>query len=214
VEVDRVLRELGGDAETILRLDRSVSTGLHQAAIEIDATLLLLGWPGRDDIRARMVGATYGEIIAATSVPVAIAALQPGTAVGRVVLYSVDRELVPGHRPTMALALELAATLSRQREQPLLIGPVPPSALAAADLTVPTNAEHAPGEKDLEIWSAAVSRPGDLVVIPIHDTSIRPTAVRVHASGRSVLAVSQNPETSVASVVSPMNLPVGRSLGT
>jgi hypothetical protein len=29
-----------------------------------------------------------------------------------------------------------------------------------------------------------------------------------------VLAVSQNPETSAASVVSPMNLPVGRSLGT
>jgi hypothetical protein len=45
-EVDRVLRELGGDAETVLRVDRSVSTGLHQAAIEIDASLLLLGWPG------------------------------------------------------------------------------------------------------------------------------------------------------------------------
>jgi Kef-type K+ transport system membrane component KefB len=214
VEVDRVLRELGGDAETILRLDRSVSTGLHQAAIEIDATLLLLGWPGPDDIRARMVGATYGEIIAATSVPVAIAALHPGADVGRVVLYSVDRELVPGYRPTMALALELAATLSRQREQSLLVGPVPPSTLTNAGLVVPSTAVHAPGEDDLEIWASAVSRPGDLVIIPIHDTSIRSTAVRVHRSGRSVLAVSQNPETSAASVVSPMNLPVGRSLGT
>ena len=45
-DVDRVLGELGGDAETMLRLDRSVSTGLHQAAIEVDASLLLLGWPG------------------------------------------------------------------------------------------------------------------------------------------------------------------------
>jgi Kef-type K+ transport system membrane component KefB len=50
-EVDRVLRVLGGDAETLLRVDRSVSTGLHQAAIETDASLLLLGWPGPDDLR-------------------------------------------------------------------------------------------------------------------------------------------------------------------
>jgi hypothetical protein len=76
-EVDRVLRELGGDAETMLRVNRSVSAGLHEAAIEIDASLLLLGWPGPDDLRARMVGATYSEIVAATSVPVAIAALHP-----------------------------------------------------------------------------------------------------------------------------------------
>jgi Kef-type K+ transport system membrane component KefB len=47
------------------------------------------GWPGPDDLRARMVGATYGEIVAATSVPVAIAALHPGSREGRVILYSV-----------------------------------------------------------------------------------------------------------------------------
>jgi hypothetical protein len=49
-------------------------------------------------------------------------------------------------------------------------------------------------------------------VIPILDTTIRSAAVRVHGSGRSVLAASQNPETSSASVVSPMNLPVNRTL--
>ena len=35
-DVDKVLRELGGDEETVLRVDRSVSAGLHQAAIESD----------------------------------------------------------------------------------------------------------------------------------------------------------------------------------
>ncbi len=212
--VDRVLRELGGDAETLLRLDRSVSTGLHQTAIEIDASLLLLGWPGPDDLRARMVGATYGEIVAATSVPVAVAALHPGSDEGRVMLYSAARELVPGNLPTMALALELASTLCRHREEALIVGPVAPSELAIAGLTVPQTAEHRDGAEDLEAWVAAVAQPGDLVVVPIHDTSIGPAAIRVHRSGRSVLAVSQNPETASGSVVSPMNLPVGRSLGT
>jgi Kef-type K+ transport system membrane component KefB len=212
-EVDRVLRELGGDAETMLRINRSVSTGLHEAALEIDASLLLLGWPGPDDLRARMVGATYREIVAATSVPVAIAALHQGTGHGRVVLYSIARELAPGKLPTMTLALELASTLARRRDQALIVGPVVPSALAAAGLTTPPMVEHRGGAEDLEGWVAAVTLPGDLIVVPIPDTSIRPAAIRVYRSGRSVLVVSQNPETSSASVMSPMNLPVGRTLG-
>jgi nucleotide-binding universal stress UspA family protein len=213
-EVDRVLRRLGGDEETALRIDRSVSTGLHQAALETDASLLLLGWPGPDDLRARMVGATYGEIVAATSVPVAIAALQPGGERGRVILFSTSGELVPGNLPTMSLALELASALARDGDDGLVVGPVAPSDLADAGLTVPPTARHIAGPGDLEAWVAEVSRPGDLVVVPIHDTSVGPSAIRVHRSGRSVLAVSQNPETSAAAVVSPMNLPVGRSLGS
>jgi nucleotide-binding universal stress UspA family protein len=211
--VDRVLRELGGDAETMLRVDRSVSTGLHQAAIELDASLLLLGWPGPKDIRARMVGATYSEIVAATSVPVAIAALHPDADSGQVILYSVAHELIPGNLPTMTLALELASTLSRQRDQRLIIGPVAPSELGVAGLMIPETAEHRDGTEELETWAAAVTSPGDILVVPIHDTSIGPAALRVYHSGRSVLAVSQNPETAAASAISPMTLPVGRSLG-
>jgi Kef-type K+ transport system membrane component KefB len=211
--VDRVLRELGGDAETHLRVDRSVSTGLHQAAIETDASLLLLGWPGPGDLRARMVGATYTEIVAATAVPVAVAALHPGEAAGRVILFSAARELLPGNRPTMSLALEIASTLAKQREQALLVGPVPPVDLEAAGLTIAPTCEHQSGAEDLEEWVAAATRPGDLVVVPIHDTSIGPAAIRVYGTGRSVLAISQNPETSAAAVVSPMNLPINRSLG-
>jgi Kef-type K+ transport system membrane component KefB len=212
-DVDRVLSELGGDAETMLRVNRSVSAGLHEAAIEIDASLLLLGWPGPDDLRAQMVGSTYSEIVGATSVPVAIAALHPDVGEGRVILYSVARELVPGYLPTMALALELASTLSRQRDEALVIGPVAPSALQEVGLTPPLTAEHRDGVEDLDEWAAAVSRPGDILVVPIRSTSIGPAAIRLYRSGRSVLAVSQNPETSAASVVSPMNLPLDRTLG-
>ena len=212
-DVDVILRKLGGDAETLLRVDRSVSTGLHQATIETDASLLLLGWPGPEDLRARMVGADYGEIIAATNVPVAIAALHTDNERGRVILYSAARELLPGNLPTMALALELATTLSHHRGGELVIGPVPPSELSTAGLTVPATAEHRDGDKDLEAWVAAVTCPGDLLVVPIHETSIGTAANRVYRSGRSVLGVIHNPETSSAAAVSPMTLPVGKSLG-
>ena len=212
-EVERVLRELGGDADTMLRVDRSVSAGLNQAAIETDASLLLLGWPGSEDLRSRMVGANYDEIIAATSAPVAIAALHPSTDGGRVFLYSVARELVPGNLATMALALELASTLSRKRDGELVIGPLSPSELTTAGLTVPSTAEHLDGDEDLEAWVGAVTSPGDLIVMPFHDASIGITANRIYRTQRSVLAAIHNPETSAASAVSPMNLPVGRTLG-
>jgi Kef-type K+ transport system membrane component KefB len=213
-EVDRILRELGGDAETMLRVGRSVAAGLHQAAIETDASLLLLDWPGPGDLRSMMVGATYSEIIAATSVPVAVAALHPGADTGRVFLYAESRELAPGNLPTMVLALEVASTMCRQRDEPLVIGPVAPADLALAGLTIPSTAEHRAGAPDLEAWVAEVTQPGDLVVVPIHDTSIGSTANRVYRTQRSVLAVIQNANTSLASVATPMTLTVGRSLGT
>ena len=213
-EVDRVLRELGGDAETLLRVNRSVSAGLNQAAIEIDASLLLLGWPGPDDLRTRMIGGTYDEIIAATSVPVAIAALHPDTDQGRIVLYSTDRDLAPGNLPTMTLALEIATTLSRHRDQPLIIGPITPPELNAAGLRTPPTTEHHHGTTDLDRWASDATRPGDLLVIPIHDPTIGQSAIRIHHTHRSVLAINHNPETSSTATASPMNLPIGRTLST
>ncbi len=132
------------------------------------------------------------------------------------ILYSTARELVPGNLPTMTLALDLASTLSRQWETQLILGPLAYSDLEAVGLSTSQSAEHGVGVgvDDLEAWVAAVTRPGDVVVVPVHDPSVGPALIRVFRSGRSVLAVSQNPEISAASVVSPMNLPVGRSLGT
>ncbi|MCU0311141.1 MAG: cation:proton antiporter [Acidimicrobiales bacterium] len=213
-QADQALRELGGDEETLLRVDRSVAGALHQAAIEHDASLLLLQWPGPGDLRARMIGATFGEIITATSVPVVIAGLHPRSGGERIVVYGTHQDLVPGNRPTMALALEVASALCRRRDEPLVIGPVPPSALEDAGLTIPPTADHREADEDLETWAAAVTRPGDVVVVPIHDRAIRNDAIRVYQSGRSVLAVNQNPEASSGPATSPLNLAVGRSFAT
>lgn len=113
----------------------------------------------------------------------------------------------------MALALEVASTLRRRRDVELAVGPIAPSELTSAGFTVPHPTVHRDGDEDLEAWAAAVTQPGDLIVVPLHDTSIGAAANRVHRSGRSVLAVIHNPEASPAPALSPMNLPIGRSLG-
>ena len=149
-QADQALREPGGDEETLLRVDRSVAGGLHQAAIEHDASLLLLQWPGPGDLRARMIGATFGEIITATSVPVAIAGLHPRSGGERIVVYGTHQDLVPEPAHDGARGLEVGVRACRRRDEPLVIGPVPPSALDDAGLTIPPIADHREaGEDDL-----------------------------------------------------------------
>jgi hypothetical protein len=92
----------------------------------------------------------------------------------------------------MTLALELASTLSRHRDQPLIIGPAAPSALEAAGLPPSPSAEHRDGAADLEEWAAAVTRPGDLLVVPIHDTSIGPP--RSGCTGSGPIGARRQPE--------------------
>jgi hypothetical protein len=58
-----------------------------------------------------------------------------------------------------------------------------------------------------------VARSGDILVIPIHDTAIGQQAIRIHSSGLSVLAVSQNPETSASVRGQPDEPPRGSVVG-
>ena len=67
---------MGQDAETQLRVDCSVASGINRTAIEDDSSLLLLAWPGPTNFRSQVLGASYSEIVASTSVPVLIAALR------------------------------------------------------------------------------------------------------------------------------------------
>ena len=72
---DAALKRAGQDVETDLRIDRSVAAGLNRAALQAESSLLLLPWRGRRDVLTALLGASYSEIVAATSVPVAIAAI-------------------------------------------------------------------------------------------------------------------------------------------
>lgn len=82
-----------------------------------------------------------------------------------------------------------------------------------AGLTIPPTPVHREAGEPRDL-AAAVTRPGDVLVVPIHDRAIRNDAISVYESGRSVLAVSQNPEASSGPVASQLNLAVGRSFAT
>jgi hypothetical protein len=212
-ELTQLVRELGQDTEAVLHIDRSVAAGLHRATVETDASLLLLGWPGPEGVRAWMFGAGYSEIIAATSTPAAIAALH-GSQRNRTVLVARPVDLLPGNVLNLQLGLELATALARHDDEPLVVGPVAPAALAAAGLELPDGVEHREGADDLAGWAAANTGPGDLVLFSLGDLSLAPAAIALHESGRSVIGVTSNPESDAETRTNPMSVPVQSTLAT
>ena len=72
--------------------------------------------------------------------------------------------------------------------------------------------EHREGPDDITDWVAENTQPGDLVILPLRDMELRPSAIKIFDSGRSVLAVTHNPESQSALNGSTMTLPVGGSI--
>lgn len=203
---DRVLRRVGQDVETQLRADRSVSSGINRTAIEHGSSLLLLGWPGPRKIRSHVLGASYSEIISATSVPVLIAALHDHVAPHpRVAL--VAHNVVPGSALSLSLGAQVGSVLTG-KDHPLLVGPASSEDIAALGVTLPEDTEFRDGG-DLADWVNANTDPGDVVIVPFVGVALRPVAEKIYDSGRSILAVAQNPGSQSAFGGSTMSLPIG-----
>ena len=49
-----------------------------------------------------------------------------------------------------------------------------------------------------EDWAATNTQPGDLVILPVRDLEFRSAAIELFESGRSVFAVTHNPESQSA----------------
>ncbi|MDX2378732.1 MAG: cation:proton antiporter [Acidimicrobiia bacterium] len=209
---DSVFRQAGQDVETMLRINRSLATGLSSAAVETDASLLLLPWLGREGAHSALFGASYSEVIAASAVPVAIAAFHDSSDGGhrRAFLLVRDSDLDPGQEPALRLAAQFAHDLVG-RDQVLRVGPLSPDSLVRAGVSLPEHVEHAPGPDDPEAWAEDQTRQGDLVIVPFHALEMRPPSIRIFDSGRSVLAVTHNPESQLGLSASTLTLPVGSS---
>ncbi len=210
-EADQILKRLGQDVETELRIDRSVATGLSQSAIEAESSMLLLSWPGPEGVRAAVLGANYAEIVRATALPVGIAALHD-TPPRRVVLVARPSDLVAGEVPTLQLGVETAATLTGG-DDPLIVGPLAPDAIAGTGIALPERVEHRDGPAGIVAWVAEATEPGDLVILPMRDAELRAAAIGVFESGRSIMGVAHNPSSLSGLTGTPMTLPVAGSLG-
>lgn len=209
-DVDEAVARLGLDAETRIRLDRSIATALNRAALESESSMLLLPWTRRDRLRGWLVGSDYQEIVSATALPVAIAAVHDPP-YGTIALFAGDDDLAPGQLPSLRLAAELATGLLTD-EHLLKLGPATREALVAREVLLPSAVVSCPEPRRLIDWALANTESGDVVVLSFVDLSLRSAAIDLFETGRSVVAITHNAESASRLQRSTMSVPVGGSM--
>ena len=68
-------RELGVEAEPLLRIDDDIAHGISRASRETHANLIVMGWGKRTGLRARMFGNVIDSVLWAAHCPVAVTRL-------------------------------------------------------------------------------------------------------------------------------------------
>jgi len=204
---DTILRQAGQDVDTELRIDRSVAFGLHRSALQDDSTLLILPWTTGQRVRSHLLGSRYSEIVAATSLPVMIAALHPSLDLRQANVALIAHDVSLGGRPSLQLGADVCGALVG-RDRPLVVGPAAGDALDHLDLDLPEHTLHQPGDDVVE-WVEAHTQVGDIVVAPFVGTTIRSAARKIHRLGRNVLAVAANPAAQPTRGASTMSIPPG-----
>lgn len=208
-ESDDLLRRLGGDVETVMRIDRSIATGIHRASIESDSSLLYIPWPEVGGLRSRLLGGGYSEIVAMSSIPTVIAGIQDEP-FDRIVVLARPSDLLPGNVPTLLVALELAARLAG-RGDATVVGPVGRDQIEGAGIVLPDDMyDFRPSDKATS-WLRETATSSDLVIAPI-DEQINASLITLFEAGVSVVAVGYNQASQSTLSGGNLTFPVGGTL--
>jgi len=186
-EIDESLHSLGLEGDSRVRVDRNLAEGISQAAIENNASLVLLQWPGPRPVTQFLVESLADEVTRTVDCPVAVVAISDSPP-ERVVLAISERDLQPSRIDDLHTAVSIAAAAAPGK--PLIIGPVIPEQLAEAGIVLPERVEYKPGQVDKAEWAEQTSSKGDLVVLVSHGRSFGRNSVEIQELGRSVVAVA------------------------
>lgn len=83
-------RELGVEAEPLIRLDHNIAEGISHASREKDASLIVLGWGRRMGLQARLLGNVIDHVLWSAHCPVAISRLLDSPLTMQRILVPID----------------------------------------------------------------------------------------------------------------------------
>lgn len=185
--IDNSLHGLGLDGDTRIRFDRAVAEGISRAALENDASLVVLGWPGTNRVSSSLVESVADEVSRLVECPVAVAAMVDEP-FDRVLLGITRKDLKASRVEDLQTAVSIAVAVSSQSE--LVFGPVDRDQLIEAGIELPKNAEHHAGEESALTWMEGLSKAHDLLVAVSRGRAFGSPASHVHDLGLSVVAVA------------------------
>lgn len=109
-------REVGVEAEPLIRIDDSIAQGINRASREQDASLIVMGWGQRSGFQARLFGSVIDSVLWASHCPVAISRLLDSPT-------NLQRILVPLENltPQSTWAVRFAATLAEASQAQMTV---------------------------------------------------------------------------------------------
>jgi Kef-type K+ transport system membrane component KefB len=186
-EIDDTLHSLGLEGDSRIRVDRSLADGIRQAALENDASLVLLGWQGPRAITTYFVESLADEITRMVECPVAFAAISESPP-ERVVLAISKHDLTAPRVDNLLAAISVANAVAAHH--PLIVGPANPEMLAEVGINLPEKAEYIPGDIGVIQWVEQISDENSLIVSVARGWAFDRIAAEIHRRGCSVVAVT------------------------
>ncbi len=112
-KAEAISRELGVEAEPLLRIDDAIAQGITRASREQNASLIVMGWGQRTGLRARLFGNVIDNVLFAAHCPVAVTRLLESPTKFQRILVPVENLTGQAIRP-VRFALMLAAANGSQ----------------------------------------------------------------------------------------------------
>jgi hypothetical protein len=184
--IDDELHALGFEGDGRLRIDRSLAEGISGAAIESNASLVLLRWPGPQPFTQYFAETLSSEVSKLVECPVATAAVLESPP-DRVFLAVSKRDLTPSRVDALRAAVDLASAAASNHQ--LVVGPAAPELLIKAGMTLPEWVEHKAGESELFAWVEQNSNEHDLIVAVFRRRFGSRIITGLHDFDRSVVTV-------------------------
>jgi Kef-type K+ transport system membrane component KefB len=186
-EIDETLHALGLEGDSRIRVDRSLSDGITQAALENDASLVLFGWQGPRPITTYFVESVADEVSRLVECPVAVAAISE-TAAEQVLLAISKNDLNASRLERLKAAVRIAT--SAAAHHPLVVGPASPAELVEAGINLPERTEYKPGDMGVIPWVEQTAQKNSLIVSLSRGWSFDRIATQTKQAGCSVVAVN------------------------
>jgi Kef-type K+ transport system membrane component KefB/nucleotide-binding universal stress UspA family protein len=187
-EIDETLHALGLEGDSRIRVDRSVSDGIKQAALENDASLVLMGWQGPQPITTYFVESVADEVSRLVDCPVAVAAISEAAA-EQVFLAISKNDLNVSRLETLKAAVSIATAAAAHH--PLIVGPADPAELVAAGIDLPERTNYEPGDMGVIPWVEQTVRKNSLIVSLARGWAFDRIVTQTKQTGCSVVAVGR-----------------------
>lgn len=188
-EIDETLHALGLEGDSRIRVDRSLSEGIRQAALENNASMVLLSWQGPRAITTIFVESMADEVNRLVDCPVAVAALSESS-IDQVMLAISKQDLIPSRLERIQAAASIANALMARK--PLIVGPADSSLLAKSGVSLSEKAEHKPGDTSTLRWIDQNIQSNSLIVTVAGGWALNRFVTEFYQRDCSIVSVTVN----------------------